>query len=50
MKMHIGVDESLGLVRSSRYIKTMFGYGKVRYRGQAKNANSLHLPAGSRTC
>lgn len=29
-----------------RYIKTMFGYGKVRYRGQAKNNNRLHLLAG----
>lgn len=28
-----------------RYIKQVFGYGKVRYRGLAKNTNRLHLPA-----
>ncbi|MGH3848797.1 MAG: IS5 family transposase [Pseudonocardiaceae bacterium] len=29
-----------------RYIKVMFGYAKVRYRGLAKNENRLHLLAG----
>jgi len=29
-----------------RYIKVMFGYNKVRYRGLAKNTNRLHLLAG----
>lgn len=29
-----------------RYMKLMFGYGKVRYRGLAKNNNRLHLLAG----
>ena len=28
-----------------RYIKQVFGYSKVRYRGLAKNANRLHLLA-----
>ena len=28
-----------------RYIKQVFGYGKVRYRGLAKNNNRLHLLA-----
>lgn len=31
---------------SFRYIKLMFGYGKVRYRGLAKNSNRLHVLAG----
>lgn len=29
-----------------RYIKQVFGYIKVRYRGLAKNTNRLHLLAG----
>jgi IS5 family transposase len=29
-----------------RYIKVLFDYGKVRYRGLAKNNNRLHLLAG----
>jgi len=29
-----------------RYIKRMFGYDKVRYRGQDKNRNRLHVLAG----
>ena len=29
-----------------RYIKRVFGYDKVRYRGLAKNTNRLHLLAG----
>ncbi len=29
-----------------RYIKLLFGYHKVRYRGLAKNSNRLHLLAG----
>jgi IS5 family transposase len=29
-----------------RYIKRMFGYDKVRYRGQQKNRNRLHVLAG----
>lgn len=29
-----------------RYIKRVFGYDKVRYRGLAKNENRLHLLAG----
>jgi len=29
-----------------RYIKLLFGYGKVRYRGLAKNDNRLHVLAG----
>lgn len=29
-----------------RYIKQIFGYDKVRYRGLAKNENRLHLLAG----
>ena len=29
-----------------RYIKVMFGYAKVRYRGLAKNDNRLHVLAG----
>ena len=29
-----------------RYIKRMFGYDKVRYRGQEKNRNRLHVLAG----
>lgn len=29
-----------------RYIKGVFGYGKVRYRGLAKNTNRLYLLAG----
>lgn len=29
-----------------RYMKLMFGYGKVRYRGLAKNNNRLHVLAG----
>ena len=29
-----------------RYIKVMFGYAKVRYRGLAKNENRLHVLAG----
>lgn len=29
-----------------RYIKLLFGYSKVRYRGLAKNTNRLHLLAG----
>jgi len=29
-----------------RYIKRMFGYDKVRYRGQAKNRNRFHVLAG----
>jgi len=29
-----------------RYIKVMFGYGKVRYRGLDKNNNRLHVLAG----
>ncbi|WP_407070004.1 transposase, partial [Marinobacter sp.] len=28
-----------------RYIKQVFGYSKVRYRGLAKNSNRLHLLA-----
>lgn len=28
-----------------RYIKRMFGYDKVRYRGQEKNRNRLHVLA-----
>ena len=28
-----------------RYIKQVFGYSKVRYRGLAKNNNRLHLLA-----
>ena len=28
-----------------RYIKQVFGYGKVRYRGLAKNTQRLHLLA-----
>ena len=28
------------------YIKRVFGYGKVRYRGLAKNTNRLHVLAG----
>ena len=78
MKMHIGVDDTLGLIHSIdttaanvhdvvpadklkaekikasirskvehpfRYIKQVFGYNKVRYRGLAKNSNRLHLLA-----
>ena len=78
MKMHIGVDDTLGLIHSIdttaanvhdvvpadklkaekikasvrakveypfRYIKQVFGYRKVRYRGLAKNNNRLHLLA-----
>ena len=78
MKMHIGVDDTLGLIHSIdttaanvhdivptdklkaekikasvrakvehpfRYIKQVFGYNKVRYRGLAKNNNRLHLLA-----
>jgi IS5 family transposase len=29
-----------------RYIKWVFGYSKVRYRGLAKNNNRLHVLAG----
>ena len=29
-----------------RYIKRVFGYDKVRYRGQVKNRNRLHVLAG----
>ena len=29
-----------------RYIKVLFGYAKVRYRGLAKNENRLHVLAG----
>ncbi|RLA40791.1 MAG: IS5 family transposase, partial [Gammaproteobacteria bacterium] len=29
-----------------RYIKRVFGYDKVRYRGLSKNTNRLHLLAG----
>jgi len=29
-----------------KYIKVMFGYAKVRYRGLAKNENRLHVLAG----
>ncbi|MDP1465755.1 transposase, partial [Klebsiella pneumoniae] len=29
-----------------RYIKRVFGYDKVRYRGQAKNKNRLVVLAG----
>mgnify|MGYP001368504005 CR=1 FL=1 len=29
-----------------RYMKRMFGYDKVRYRGQAKNRNRFHVLAG----
>ena len=29
-----------------KYIKVIFGYSKVRYRGLAKNENRLHLLAG----
>ena len=28
-----------------RYIKQVFGYSKVRYRGLSKNTNRLHLLA-----
>ena len=28
------------------YIKRMFGYSKVRYRGLAKNTNRLYVLAG----
>ncbi len=29
-----------------RYLKQVFGYAKVRYRGLAKNENRLHVLAG----
>lgn len=29
-----------------RYVKRMFGYDKVRYRGQAKNRNRFNVLAG----
>jgi len=78
MKMHIGVDDTLGLIHSIdttaanvrdivptdkqkaekikasirskvehpfRYIKQVFGYSKVRYRGLSKNTNRLNLLA-----
>ena len=29
-----------------RYVKQLFGYGKVRYRGLAKNTNRLFVLSG----
>ncbi len=81
MKMHIGVDDALGLIHSVEttsanehditvadkllhgaerikasvrakvehaffYIKRMFGYSKVRYRGLEKNTNRLYVLSG----
>lgn len=46
-----GAEQAKASVRAKvehpfRYIKQLFGYSKVRYRGLEKNTNRLHLLAG----